>query len=78
MHNLRLPNIQTVLLPAVAVASNDCTKDHLHKDCCAQAFGRNTLSKLHSIILNLVNYCWPSNSEGLFDLPRWYFYHQHP
>ena len=51
MHNLKLPNIQTVLLPAVAVASNDCTKDHLHKDCCAQAFGRNTLSKLHSSTL---------------------------
>ena len=25
-------------------------------------------------ILNLVNYVWPCNLEGLFDLPRWYFY----
>ena len=31
----------------IAVASNDCAIDRLHKDCCAQAFGRNTLSKPH-------------------------------
>ena len=30
------------------MASNDCAIDHLHKDHCAQAFGRNTLSKPHS------------------------------
>ena len=29
-------------------------------------------------ILNLANYVWPSNLEGLFNLPRWYFYHWHP
>ena len=32
----------------IAVASNDYARDHLHKDRCAQAFGRNTLSKPHS------------------------------
>ena len=32
----------------IAVASNDCAIDHLHKDRCAQAFGRNTLSKPHN------------------------------
>ena len=32
----------------VAVALNDCAIDRLHKDRCAQAFGRNTLSKPHS------------------------------
>ena len=32
----------------IAVASNNCARDRLHKDCCAQAFGRNTLSKPHS------------------------------
>ena len=32
----------------IAVASNNCAIDHLHKDHCAQAFGRNTLSKPHS------------------------------
>ena len=35
-----LPLSQTQL----AVALNDCAKDHLHKDHCMQAFGRNTLS----------------------------------
>ena len=34
--------------PNSAVASDDCARDHLHKDHCAQAFGRNTLSKPHS------------------------------
>ena len=34
--------------PNLAVASNDCAKDHLHKDHCMQAFGRNTLSKPHN------------------------------
>ena len=32
----------------IAVASNDYAKDRLHKDHCAQAFGRNTLSKPHN------------------------------
>ena len=31
----------------IAVASNDCARDRLHKDRCTQAFGRNTLSKPH-------------------------------
>ena len=34
----------------IAVASNDCARDCLHKDCCAQAFGRNTLSKPHTTL----------------------------
>ena len=34
--------------PNSAVASNDCAIDHLHKDHCTQAFGRNTLSKPHN------------------------------
>ena len=33
----------------IAVASNNCARDRLHKDHCAQAFGRNTLSKPHTI-----------------------------
>ena len=32
----------------IAVASNDCARDRLHKDRCAQAFGRNILSKPHT------------------------------
>ena len=32
----------------IAVALNNCARDHLHKDHCAQAFGRNTLSKPHN------------------------------
>ena len=32
----------------IAVASNNCARDCLHKDCCTQAFGRNTLSKPHT------------------------------
>ena len=35
----------------IAVASNDCAIDRLHKDRCVQAFGRNTLSKPHSMLL---------------------------
>ena len=31
-----------------AVASNNCAIDHLHKDHCTRAFGRNTLSKPHT------------------------------
>ena len=38
----------TLVTDPIAVASNDYAKDCLHKDCCAQAFGRNTLSKPHS------------------------------
>ena len=34
--------------PNSAVASNDCAIDHLHKNRCMQAFGRNTLSKPHT------------------------------
>ena len=26
------------------------------------------------LILYVVNYVWPRYSEGLFDLPGWYFY----
>ena len=32
----------------IAVALNDCARDHLHEDHCTQAFGGNTLSKPHS------------------------------
>ena len=32
----------------IAVASNDCARDHLHNNHCTQAFGKNTLSKPHS------------------------------
>ena len=32
----------------IAVASNDCARDCLHKDHCMQAFGRNTSSKPHT------------------------------
>ena len=33
----------------ITVALNDCARDRLHKDRCMQAFGRNTLSKPHSM-----------------------------
>ena len=42
----------TLVTDPIAVASNDCAKDCLHKDCCAQAFGRNTLSKPHTGLLH--------------------------
>ena len=32
----------------IAIALNDCARDHLHKDRCTQAFGRNTLRKPHT------------------------------
>ena len=38
----------------IAVASNDCARDRLHKDHCMQAFGRNTLSKLHNGVVRKI------------------------
>ena len=39
--------------PNLAVVSNDCARDCLHKDHCAQAFGRNTLSKPHNGLVEM-------------------------
>ena len=41
----------------------------------AVAVPLNFLVRLRGcLILYMVNYVWPCNSEGLFDLPGWYFY----
>ena len=40
--------LASLVTDSIAVASNDCAKDCLHKDHCVQAFGRNTLSKPHT------------------------------
>ena len=69
----------------VAVASNDCAIDHLHKDCCAQAFGRNTLSKPH--IVRMAMYaiwshqftcCLSAFHEWHFRWPSWQLHYSLP
>ena len=42
-----LSSLPLVTYP-IAVALNNCARDCLHKDCCMQAFGTNTLSKPHT------------------------------
>ena len=65
----------TLVTDPIAVASNDCAKDCLHKDHCMQAFGRNTLSKPHT-----AQHITPWSCVSLFptvitvdcvDLPKW-------
>ena len=49
-HSLSYLSSLPLVTDPIAVASNDCARDRLHKDHCAQAFGRNTLSKPHSVL----------------------------
>ena len=61
----------------IPVASNNCAIDRLHKDRCAQAFGRNTLSKPHNGTLThnhdrqkLMLHAWKTLTSLLSDTNR--------